>query len=175
VAYDEQHCDQYPYRRSSSLMCRKPKLHLFPSSFCAPKQELCRSFHPLSPRENLQRKLSSIAISNQTSCIHAMPQSSALLPVQLAGIEAVHVVWEMLCEGHHKDFVVFEGAALLLDCGGIMTKDADLAVTGPSSTTFINLAREDSRVSEGVFEEWENNLFIDFQVKKYFLDKQGDG
>jgi len=104
-----------------------------------------------------------------------MPQPSPLLPIQLAAMEAAHVAWEMLSEGHRENFIAERGGAALLFHGAtIITHDADLAVNADSYTKFINLAKDDPRFDEAVFGVWEYTSSYDFLAKVDFSNRDRD-
>ncbi|KAG0635340.1 hypothetical protein HOY80DRAFT_1025151 [Tuber brumale] len=79
----------------------------------------------------------------------AFTQCPTLVPVQLAAMEAVRAIWEMMGDEHKESFVMVRGAALLFYGSGIPTNDVDIAITANSLGNFEELANNDGCFTQG--------------------------
>lgn len=103
-------------------------------------------------------------------------RSTALIPIQLAVMEAAKAAWELIGEEHLENFAVVGGVALLFHGSNNRTEDTDIAVTGESIEKFYQVARNDPRFAEDPYGgPWRYHSSFDFDVFIDFLDKSGVG
>lgn len=103
------------------------------------------------------------------------PGQTGLVPGQLAVIEAVRAVWNLVGEQHLENFAVVGGAAFLFYGASVWTSDADIATTAQSFKAFESAANQDSRFACTVGCYWEYKSSMDILVQLDFLDKDGVG
>ncbi|KAG0642977.1 hypothetical protein HOY80DRAFT_998114 [Tuber brumale] len=103
----------------------------------------------------------------------AQGPAMTLVQGQLAVLEAVRAVWNLIGEQHLENFAVVGGAALLLHGANIRTADADLAITPQSLEAFEEAAKHDERFTYIPGLPWEYTSSLDIIVPIDFLDKSG--